>query len=562
MARVAGSDPAAVEPAAPDAAPGADTAAPAPPGVPEPQDPPLAPPPALSPRELARWAWRQLTSMRTALLLLFLLALGAVPGSVVPQRETNPLAAAAWAERNPALVPWAERLGLFDVYSSPWFSAIYLLLVVSLIGCVVPRARVHWRAVRARPPAPPRVLSRLPASRVFEVAEPPDEVLRRAERLLRRYRVDRHADVGFGAGLAAERGHLRETGNLLFHLAFVVVLAAVAVGSLFGYRASVLVVTGGGFANSPIQYDSLQAGSWFEPGDLPPFTLTLDEFLLDFRDDGPEAGAPADFRAEVTVVERPGAPPRRDTIEVNRPLDLAGTSVHVLNPGYAPHITVRDAAGEVLFSQAVPFLPQDEDFASVGVVKVQVPDGRDLGLQAFFLPTAVPDEAGRLGSAFPEPRNPALVLRAFRGDLGLDDGVPQSVFRLDTGQLTELRQDGRPFSAALGVGQTAQLPDGAGTVTFDGVATWVNLQVSRDVGTGVALAGAGLAIAGLLASLYVRRRRVWVRAMAVGPGRTVVEVAGLDRAEGGDLDEEIDAIAQALRDAGSVRAEPDPVAAE
>jgi cytochrome c biogenesis protein len=477
--------------------------------------------------------------MRSALLLLFLLALAAVPGSVVPQRETNPLAAAAWAERNPALVPWAERLDLFDVYSSPWFSAVYLLLVVSLVGCIVPRARVHWRAVRARPPAPPRVMSRLPSARTFHVPEPPDEVLARAERLLRRYRVDGHADAGSGAALAAERGHLRETGNLLFHLAFVVVLAALAVGSL-------LVVSGGGFANSPIQYDSLQAGSWFDPRSLPPFSVLVDDFVMDFRDDGPQRGVPAEFRAEVTVVDRPGAPPRQETIEVNRPLQVAGTSVHVLNPGYAPRVTVRDAAGEVLFSQAVPFLPQDGDFASVGVVKVQVPGGRDVGLQAFFFPTAVPDEAGRLGSAFPEPRNPALVLRAWRGDLGLDDGVPQSVYRLDTSAMTQLTADGQPFSAVLGVGQTAQLPDGAGSVTFDGVSTWVNLQVSRDVGTGVALVGAGLAIAGLLASLYVRRRRVWVRASATGAGRTVVEVAGLDRAEGGDLDEEIDALATAL----------------
>ena len=219
------------------------------------------PPPALSTPELARWAWRQLTSMRVALLLLFLLALATVPGSVVPQRTVNPLAVTDFREANPTLSEWYDRLGLFDVYAAPWFAAIYLALLVSLVGCILPRSRQHWRAVRARPPAAPRNLSRLPEHRRFEVPAPADAVLAAAHATLRdrRYRV-----AADGASLAAERGHLRETGNLVFHLAVVVVLLAVALGSLFGYRATVLVPEGRGFANSVIQFDSLESGSLFD----------------------------------------------------------------------------------------------------------------------------------------------------------------------------------------------------------------------------------------------------------------------------------------------------------
>ena len=132
--------------------------------------------------ELGRWVWRALTSMRVALFLLFLLAVAAVPGSVVPQREANPLAAADWAERNPELAQWAERLGLFDVYSTPWFSAIYLLLMISLVGCIIPRVGVHWRALRTRPPAPPSRLTRLPAHREDVLENPPQVVLDAAAR--------------------------------------------------------------------------------------------------------------------------------------------------------------------------------------------------------------------------------------------------------------------------------------------------------------------------------------------------------------------------------------------
>ncbi len=506
---------------------------------------PAAAPPPLSPRELARWTWRQLTSMRVALFLLFLLAVAAVPGSIVPQREANPLAALDWAERNPALTPWAQRLGLFDVYSTPWFSAIYLLLMISLVGCILPRIALHWRAVRGTPPSAPRRLARLPGHLTFSSAAAPDEALAAAARVLRarRYRTvlltDTRADVGASVGqaVAAERGYLKETGNLLFHVALVVVLVAVAVGSMFGYRGTVLVVEGSGFANSPIQYDGLTAGSAFSVSDLPPFALTVDNFDMTFRADGPAAGTPEEFVADVRVQRAPDAPEQRATIRVNAPLSVDGTLVHLLNPGYAPQVTLRDAAGDVVFSQPVPFLPQDETFASTGVVKVPgAGEGGDLGLQGIFLPTGVIAENGPQ-SVFAGLGNPVLVVNAWQGDLGLDDGATQSVYRLDTTEMSQLQQDGEPFRAALAVGDTVQLPDGAGSLTFDGVSTWVNLQVSRNAGKELALLGAVLAIGGLLPTLFVRRRRVWVRVRTDPtslPAGTVIEMAGLDRVESGD----------------------------
>jgi cytochrome c biogenesis protein len=496
--------------------------------------------------------------MRVALFLLFLLAVVAVPGSVVPQREANPLAAADWAERNPSLVPWAQRLGLFDVYSTPWFSAVYLLLMISLVGCVVPRVRQHWRAIRSLPPAPPSRLDRMPGHVTWSSDASPQAVLDAAEAALRqrRFRVVRGPDArasegaSVGEALAAERGYLKETGNLVFHLALVLVLVAVAAGSMVGYRGTVLVVEGSGFANSPIQYDGLSAGSEFDPRDLPPFALTLDSFAMSFADSGPSMGTPEEFVATVTLQPTPDAAPEQRVIRVNQPLSVDGTLVHLLNPGYAPQVTLRDGSGEVVFTGPVPFLPQDPNFTSTGVVKVPQVDAPDLGLQGIFLPTGVIAENGP-ESVFPGLVNPVLVVNGWQGDLGLDDGVTQSVYRLDTEAMTQLTEDGEPWRAALEPGQTAVLPDGAGSLTFDGVSTWVNFQVSRNAGKELALAGALLAVAGLLPTLFVRRRRVWVRVREVDAASaswsgtdagarpapaavTVIELAGLDRVESGD----------------------------
>ena len=104
-------------------------------------------------RELARWVWRQVTSMRTALVLLLLLALAAIPGSVIPQSGVDALEVTRWKDEHPKLTPIYEKLDLFSVYDSSWFSAIYLLLVLSLVGCIVPRtASSTRRRLRAQPP--------------------------------------------------------------------------------------------------------------------------------------------------------------------------------------------------------------------------------------------------------------------------------------------------------------------------------------------------------------------------------------------------------------------------
>ena len=97
----------------------------------------------LDSRSFLRWCWRQLTSMRTALILLLLLSIAAIPGSLFPQRTQNPLKVREYFINDPESAKWLDRFSLFDVYGSPWFSAIYLLLFVSLIGCVLPRSIKH-----------------------------------------------------------------------------------------------------------------------------------------------------------------------------------------------------------------------------------------------------------------------------------------------------------------------------------------------------------------------------------------------------------------------------------
>jgi cytochrome c biogenesis protein len=489
--------------------------------------------------------------MRTALVLLFLLALAAVPGSVVPQQNIDAIAVSDWKSAHPSLTPVYEALGLFDVYSSVWFSAIYILLMVSLVGCVLPRLRVYWRGMRAQPPRAPRNLDRLPQSRRLQLDEDPEPVLERAAAALRkrRYRVVVSTGSTTGDGsreVAAERGYLREAGNLLFHLSLLLVLAAFAVGQLYGYRGGVITVVGQGFSNSLSQYDDLAPGSLFDPDDLVPLSLTVDDFDVEFLTSGPNLGQPKDFRADVSYVAEPGEPERKHELAVNHPLSLDGVSVFLVGHGYAPVVTVTDGNGDVAYQGPVVFLPQDSSFASFGVIKVPDAAPEQLGFEGLFLPTyGFTMDRGPF-SQFPDTLDPVLSLVPYRGDLGLDSGAAQSVYQLKKDDLDTFRStDASRGSAArvkLSPGQTVQLPDGAGAIRFDRVDRWVKLQVSDSPGKGLALGGVLLGIVGLMGSLFIRPRRAWVR-VREEQGRTVVELAGLDRSSGGDLGTEVDELA-------------------
>jgi len=495
--------------------------------------------PTLGPVGMLRWAWRQLTSMRTALFLLLLLAIGAVPGSIWPQRNIDAARVADYLSRHRGTGPWLDRLGFFDVYSSPWFAAIYLLLFVSLVGCVVPRSKLHWRAMRAQPPRAPRRLERLTEHGQIEVDAAPEDVLAVARDVLGGRKVLGEHRLGGrsrlrsdGLSLSAESGYLRETGNLVFHTALIVVIVAIAVGHLFGWRGDRILVTGKSFSNTISAYDTFDPGPWVDTEGLSPFSVAVDKLDVTFEEHsgGAQRGAPRDFTAYTRTQASPGAPEISQILKVNGPLTFGGTSVFLLGNGYAPVITVRDAHGQVLMHEATPFLPQDANYKSVGAIKVSAASPKQLGLFGFFLPSEYFDKDAGPSSFFPDLKNPALALGVYEGDL-YPQGRPQSVYTLSTEKMTQLRNaKGDPLRLLLKPGQSTKLPGGRGSITFDGVQRWAGLSIRYDPGKVLALGGAVAALAGLIASLMIRRRRVFIRVRTVG-GRTVVSIGGLAKGD-------------------------------
>jgi cytochrome c biogenesis protein len=509
-----------------------------------------------------RNTWRGLTSMRTALVLLFLLALAALPGALLPQYSLNPERVRTYKAQYPTLAPILDRLGFFEVFASPWFAAIYLLLFVSLVGCVLPRSVEYARQLRRTPVATPRNLGRLPHHARGECASRPDEVLAAARRRLRGWRIAERDEPNGARTLSAERGYAREAGNLVFHIALLGLLVSFAVGKLVGYEGQVIVLANGSqFCNSgPLAYDSFRPGLSVDGTALDPFCVKVDGFTPTYLN----TGQPEEFRASIHYQ----GPDDLSTgswnpyqLKVNDPLRMDGNRVYLLGHGYAPQFTVTFPDGQQR-SGVVQWRPVDTaTFLSEGATKFDPPGvtddaerrTRQLAITGLFAPTAA-FQGALLSSGFPDLLNPAVAVDVLKGDLGNNSGRGQSIFSIDQSMVDSGRLN-RVARGNLFPGEQLTLPDRT-VVRFDGVTRFVSLQVSYDPAQQWVLGFAILVFGGLALSLAVKRRRFWVRVSPAGPDGTVVELGGLARTEAAGYGEEFDRIAVDLLPPGS----PQPTA--
>jgi len=500
--------------------------------------------------------WRALTSMGTALALLFLLALGAVPGALLPQRSLNESKVEQYLAAHPVIGPWLDRLQLFDVFSSFWFTAIYALLFISLVGCLTPRTLEHIRGLRAVPVAVPRNLGRLPKHAEADVVGSPEALAALISEELRGWRrVTRQ--VGDVTEISAEKGYLREFGNIVFHFSLLGLLAAVALGKLFSYEGNVIVIANGGpgfCSASPAAFDSFRAGNSVDGTSLYPMCLRVNDFQARYLPNGQATAfvSNIEYQAGDDLASGTWRPYK---LEVNHPLRIGGDRVYLQGHGYAPTFTVTFPDGQTR-TQTIQWRPDDAlTLLSSGVVRVDPPAGlyppdqrrkNQIAITGLLAPTQQLDGT-LLSSGFPALNDPAVAIDIYRGDAGLDSGRPQSLFTLDS-RLIEQKRLTKVKRTNLTLGQEVRLDDGT-VVRFDTATPFVNLQVSHDPAQVWVLVSAMTMMAGLLVSLIVRRRRVWARITPDGTGTVRVELGGLARTDNSGWGGEFDSLTRRVAEA-------------
>jgi cytochrome c biogenesis protein len=304
------------------------------------------------------------------------------------------------------------------------------------------------------------------------------------------------------------------------------------------------------------QYDESSLGPRVDAADLPRFCLQLTDFRATFQD----TGQPKSFRATVRVDDDGERFTR--SFSVNDPLRLSGATVNLLGHGYAPVLRYTDRFG-ARQTKVVPFLPRDGMLTSEGVATFpdvnidprtnERDENLQIGFEGVYLPTV--GEGGAPTSAFPAERNPRLFLTAYRGNLGVDAGLPGSVYALDRGQiaagkLKQIRENGRPHE--LRPGETWTLDDGT-KLEFLGTRQFATLAVRHDPTQPLVLGGAVAGLLGLMLSLFGHRRRIWFRMSPLAPsgpggGGTVMEAGGLPRTDYPGFSDEFRGLVRAAKD--------------
>jgi cytochrome c biogenesis protein len=475
--------------------------------------------------------------MRTALILLLILAAAAVIGSLLPQVPNSPERVGQYLGDHGFWGPLFFRAGFFDVYGSWWFVLITTLLFVSLAACLFPRTRAMIRAIRQRP-IQARELDGFRHHAEIRVTTGPDEAALTAARYLRRKRFRVARD---GLGIAAEKGALREVGSLLFHWAFFLLLLGVIVGKGTGFTGRAVVTEGKTFVDALPNYSGqIRTGRYFGGG----FT-GIGVQLLDFKDSYRRNGQPIDFVSRVRFLDREGGATGTEAIRVNHPAKEGGLRIFQEGFGWAPVVDValdgrrlwsspiemtRDTPPEGVPATAMPWR---------GAIKLTAPEP-DVTITLELWPD-FRSFANLQLTGMPTPMfvqfDPYIRYSVYQGEV-----VDPATSNLDT---AGLHREGRGDLHAAGT-SSFDLPGGGELrLGFPELRHYSVLLISRDVGIPVVLAAAILVLVGLIPSLYVSRRKVWIRAEAA-PGGALLEIGGFSLQRKDSFDEEFERIVRAI----------------
>lgn len=463
--------------------------------------------------------YRFMRSMRTALILLLILAVASIIGTLIPQESQQVQAVTQWRQTYPSVSALLDFISFFNIYGSWWFQVVILLLLTSLLSCVLPRTKAVFKKLRMKQGAvTERYLTAMNQSIRIDVPLSQDEALERAAEALRKhnYRPKKMEHGDNPPQMFARKGRIGEVGSLFFHYSFVILLVAAVLGKMGGFEGRAFIIEGERWVEQHLQYDSMVEGKLFaRSDDHKGFELQIDDFKSTYL--GKDQGyMPKDFTTTASIYEGDKLVSQRK-IRVNEKLKYNGVKFYQSSYGWAPHIKVvqdRVVDGkkikEVLYDKPTIFFPGASGQALDARGEFTIPENPDpndpeqLRIRAQFAPDVSPT-TGALQS--PYLKNPAMLITVDKGP-NRTSLIAQDVIR-----------EGIPEIKKAGL-----------TITMPEVKEWTGLEVNKDPGVTAVYFSFTIMILGVMIALYLSHRRVWVAAVPSGSGykaKTTLIFAGV-----------------------------------
>jgi len=448
--------------------------------------------------------WSFFSSVQLAIVLLSLIAFFALIGTLVPQRE----AAGELAVRlSPAIFSFLQKMQVFDLYHSVWFFLLMGLLAVNLIICSLDRFPMAWRRFRTRPsPLNEDVFKDLPAENTFQIKSDVQKTATVAATLMKKkYRGLAQTEEAGSACLCAQKGRFSHFGVYIVHLSFLVLIAGVIIGSVFGVEGYVNITEG-----ETVNSISLRAGS--QPFPLP-FSVRCDKFIVEFY----ESGAPKTFQSDLTFLTDKQAV-QSGKLRVNHPMAFGGFRFYQASYGAAP-------GGKATLALLRDGGRRDMMNVSAGYT-FELP-----GKEGTFQVLRVEENLMKMGPAI------KVVVRSKKEEATF--WVFQQIDQIkklspDIFEQVPIFNPGlfRPYTFAL-MGLEEKY--------------YTGLQVNRDPGTPVVAAAALLLICGLMIILFSYARSVWIR-IDQKKDKVLIRVAGRSSKNQAGLEKEIQDLLSELKD--------------
>ena len=437
--------------------------------------------------------WSFFSSVKLAIALLIIIAIASILGTLIPQQE----AAGAFVSRlSPGMVSVLEKLQIFDIFHSVWFLCLLFILSVNMIVCSLNRFPASWKRFRAiSTPDEPALFKDLNADRVLltegKLVEEAEKIERLLKKRLKRVEIRDTGDTYF---LSGQKGNFSYFGVYLIHVSILIILAGMIIGFLFGFEAYIELAEG-----ESVDTVQLKGGKGLRKLD---FTVRCDRFTIDYYKDG----TPKLYQSDLAFVKNDSVL-HQSPVLVNHPVSFAGIRFYQANYGKIP-------SGE-----AVIMLQKGREKAQV--IRVSVGKEFDLpGKEGKATVIRMEENLMRMG--------PAVKINIATAPGNVQFWVFQNIEKIaeENPELLDHVPMFNPGAFAPYVFSLAMM----NTKYFTG------LQVARDPGVPVVIAGSLLLVLGFMTVFFSAHRQVWIRVDRKGQhtrisitGKTNKDPVGLDR---------------------------------